>query len=81
MLNLSSDSYYNTSYAGANPLGAGQFVGFDSDRPVRAFYGHVPRPSRLDFFPEDFGTIAPAFPCMFQSKLHGVPEPARARQQ
>lgn len=27
------------------------------------------------FFPEDFGKIAPAFPCMFQSELHGVPEP------
>lgn len=69
-------------YAGANPLGAGQFVGFDSDWPVWAFYGRVPRPSWLDFFfPEDFGKITLAFPCMFQSTLRGVPEPAGARQQ
>lgn len=27
------------------------------------------------FFPEDFGNTAPAFFCMFQSELHGVPEP------
>lgn len=40
----------HTCYGGATPLGAGQFVGFDGDWPVQAFYGHVPRPSRLDFF-------------------------------
>jgi len=74
----------HTRRAGANPLGAGQFVGSDSERPAQAFYGHVPRPSRLGFFPppeEDFGTISLAFPRRFQSKQHGVPQPASARRQ
>lgn len=59
------------------PSGQGSSRGVDSSRLVQAFSSHVLRPSCLDFsfFPEDFGEIAPAFPCMFQSELHGVPEP------
>lgn len=57
---------------GANPSDRA-FLGFDSSRLVQAFSSHVLMSGF--FFPEDLGKIAPAFPCMFQSELHGVPEP------
>lgn len=61
------------------PSEKGSWWGFDGNWSVQAFYSHVPRLSRLDVFPEDFGKISLAFPCVFQSRLHGVLEPARAR--
>lgn len=58
------------------PSGQGSSRGSDSSRFVQSFSSHVLRPSRQDFFfPEDFRKIAPAFQCMFQRELHGVPEP------
>lgn len=58
------------------PLGAGQFGGLTAAGLSRHFPAVSSGPHVwIIFFPEDFGKIAPAFPCMFQSELHGVPEP------